>query len=71
MNLNVKAIVEAFGHKHILIDSWEKLKESVQKFKWNNLLVLEIKTDAKKSAEIKQKLWQKIIATIEKNIDKF
>lgn len=71
MDLNFKQIVEAFGHKYILAENWDKLKENIGKYRWNNLTVIEIKTDAKKSAEIKNKLWQKIIAAIEKNIDKF
>ena len=55
---NIKSIVEAFGHNHIQIESWNHLAESViTSMQKKSLTVLEIKTNSISSHKLREKYW--------------
>jgi 2-succinyl-5-enolpyruvyl-6-hydroxy-3-cyclohexene-1-carboxylate synthase len=57
-NLNFKSIVTAYGGKFFEINNWENLRQNFLKAIKNDCLsVLQIKTNAKKSAAYREKFW--------------
>jgi len=55
---NIKSVVEAFGHNHTLIESWNHLSESVTaSLGKKSLTVLEIKTNSVSSHKLREKYW--------------
>lgn len=57
-NLNFKRIVTSFGCKHVVIKNWSHIEKEIRKVVIKNeFKVLEIKTDAKKSFQLRKKFW--------------
>jgi len=70
LNLDFKNIVKSFGGEFIQIKNWNHFsKELKQTSKSNNLTVLEIKTDAKKSKFIRNDFWQVVSEQIDNYIN--
>jgi len=60
-NLNLKDIITSFGVEYKLVKSWKDLKNSlVDSVKKNFLNVLEIKTDAEKSLQLRNKYLKEV-----------
>jgi 2-succinyl-5-enolpyruvyl-6-hydroxy-3-cyclohexene-1-carboxylate synthase len=60
-NINFSPIVKTYGGKFIEIISWKHFRNAFQKaIKSRNLSVLQIKTDAKKSKELREKYWHTV-----------
>ncbi len=60
-NLNFKPLVEAYSGKYYLINSWNDFKNRIHKsIQEKNFTVLEIKTSAQKSLQLRRKFWTEV-----------
>ena len=60
-NLNFKPFVEAYSGKFYSIKSWNEFKDKIQKsIQEKNFTVLEIKTNAQKSLQLRRKFWEEV-----------
>jgi 2-succinyl-5-enolpyruvyl-6-hydroxy-3-cyclohexene-1-carboxylate synthase len=60
-NINFSSIVKTFDGKFINIKSWNHFRDTFQKaVKSKGLYVLQLRTDAKKSKELREKFWHQV-----------
>ena len=70
LNINFKKFMHAYGGDYSEIKSWRQLHRKLLSSVWNKkLTVLEIKTDAVKSKQQRQKYWAGTAGEIEKFIN--
>ena len=61
LELDLSKLVKAYGGKFIRINNWKKFSSAIDSSKKNKkITVLEIRTDAKKSKELRDKYWKAV-----------
>lgn len=69
MNLNFKSIVKGYGCGYDLIKDWNSFRKKIKRFNKKGITVLEIKTNAAKSLQIRKEYWKETIKKTEILID--
>ncbi len=65
-NLDFKPFVEAYGGNYHLIESWKDLSEKlILSLKGKKFSALEVKTNAKKSLQLRRKFWKEVALSLD------